>query len=356
MRRLLIVWAGLAVVLAGASVAEAAFPGRNGRIVYSAGGSSIRAGQIEIYSVAPGGGAIRQLTRRPDGFTGSHYVDGHPAFSPDGRSIVFSSNRAGLADLYRMNADGSRQVRLATIPGVETEPSWSRDGKTILFVSRLPGENESIWRMNADGTDRQRLLEPDILAEASPTWSPTTERVAFAWEADLWLANADGSNRVNVTNTGFVELGNLDLWLAEGNPDWSPDGQRLAYSMKNRLEPGDYYGLWTIRPDGKERRRLTDLSVPVTCCGAPAWSPDGSRVAFGTGPGAPFYTYEIGITTVGIGEVSPLPNSVPEGLRIFDLDWQPLPPTTLRDPCVEQRGTIRFTNPQCKRPVGPAGP
>jgi Tol biopolymer transport system component len=348
MRCLVLFCCGLAV-LAGASVAEAAFPGRNGRIVYSAGHSSIRAGLSEIYSVAPSGGSVWQLTRRPATFTGSHYVDQSPSWSPGGRQIVFSSNRDGDFDLYRMNADGSRQTRVATLPGSEAMPSWSRDGRTLLFVRRIPGEEDSIWRMDLDGTNLRRLLEPELLGEANPVWSPTADRVAFSWERDLWLANPDGSGRVNVTNTDFVEAGYQDIWLDEENPNWSPDGQRLVYSMGSAF--GDYYGLWTIRADGKESRRLTDLSIPVTCCSHPAWSPDGTRVAFATGPGGPFYTDAIGITRVGIGDVRIVPGSIRENVRVFDLDWQPAPPGTLTKPCVEQRGTVQYANPRCKREI-----
>jgi dipeptidyl aminopeptidase/acylaminoacyl peptidase len=292
--------------------------------VYSAGNSSIRAGQAEIFSVDPRGGPIQQLTRRPEGFTGTHYLDIDPAWSPDGREIVFSSNRAGGSDLYRMDADGSHEARIASIPGPETEPAWSRDGTRILFVGRSSDALDAVWSMKLDGTDRRRLTQPDVLAEASPSWSPVSERVAFAWEADLWLSDPDGSNQANVTNTGLVELGDQDLWLGEAEPDWSPDGRRLVFSMRNRLG-GDYYGLWTIGSDGRSRRRLTALTEPVTCCGGPAWSPDGDQVAFGTGPDAPFYARELGTTVVGVGEVRVIQDGVPEGMRVFGLDWQPLP-------------------------------
>jgi Tol biopolymer transport system component len=114
-------------------------------IVYS----SSRAGAFntELYRVP----AKRlTFTKGSDGVLGD---DSMPDFSPDGRRIVFTSNRDQQGEVYVMNADGTGQKRLTRRPGDDWAPHFSRDGKRIAFT-QLPG---TIWTMNADGTGLRRL-------------------------------------------------------------------------------------------------------------------------------------------------------------------------------------------------------
>lgn len=90
------------------------------------------------------------FTKGTDGVLGD---DSMPDFSPDGRRIVFTSNRDQQGEIYVMNADGSRQQRLTRRPGDDWQPRFSRDGRQIAFT-QLPG---TIWLMNADGTGLRRL-------------------------------------------------------------------------------------------------------------------------------------------------------------------------------------------------------
>jgi Tol biopolymer transport system component len=122
-------------------------------IVYS----SNRAGFFnpELYAVP----AKRlTFTKGSDGVLGD---DGMPDFSPDGRRIVFTSNRDRQGEIYVMNRDGSGQRRLTRRPGDDFMPSFSRDGTRIAF-SALPG---TVMVMNADGTGLRRLA-----AGTDPDW------------------------------------------------------------------------------------------------------------------------------------------------------------------------------------------
>jgi Tol biopolymer transport system component len=115
------------------------------RIVYS----SIRVSffNAELYQ-AP---AKRlTFTKGSDGVLGD---DGMPDFSPDGRRIVFTSNRDQQGEIYVMNANGTGQKRLTRRPGDDWAPAFSPDGRKIAFT-QLPG---TIWTMNADGTGLRKL-------------------------------------------------------------------------------------------------------------------------------------------------------------------------------------------------------
>jgi Tol biopolymer transport system component len=100
------------------------------------------------------------FTKGSDGVLGD---DGMPDFSPDGRRIVFTSNRDQQGEIYVMNANGTGQKRLTRRPGDDWAPDFSPDGTKIAF-HQLPG---SIWTMNADGTGLRRLT-----LGTDPDWRP----------------------------------------------------------------------------------------------------------------------------------------------------------------------------------------
>ena len=112
------------------------------------------------------------------------YDDMWPAWSPDGRRIVFASTRDGDPEIYVMNADGSRAQRLTSTPGRDAHPSWSPDGKTIAFQSpRLEGHTR-IFLMDADGSN-QRPLTNNRGFCGVPSWSPDGKQIAFQCTDDV---------------------------------------------------------------------------------------------------------------------------------------------------------------------------
>jgi len=161
----------------------------------------------------------RRLTNNPA-------ADTLPAWSPDGPSIAFVSNRDGNDEIYVMNAeDGTNLRNLTNNPAADTFPAWSPDGRFIAFTSWRNG-NAEIYVMNADGSNQRRLTYhsgPDLY----PTWSPDGRFIAFNHSdfdnllfSDIYVINADGTNLRNLTN--------------EPRPyeylSWSPDGRHIAFS------------------------------------------------------------------------------------------------------------------------------
>jgi Tol biopolymer transport system component len=154
--------------------------------------------------------------RRPDGS-----IELDPSWSPDGRRIAFSRSwsRTGI---WLINRDGSGLRQF--VEGQAFDPAWSPDGSMLAFTSPGEGlqtpENRSVHTIRADGTARR----PILIRGANPTWSPDGKKLAFvsvtaARNAEIAIANADGSGRRELTRTA----------AAEAAPAWSPDGRDIAF-------------------------------------------------------------------------------------------------------------------------------
>jgi Tol biopolymer transport system component len=125
-----------------------------------------------------------------------------PAWSPDGGKIAFVSNRTGDDEIYVMDANGRRIVRLTTNPGRDADPAWSPDGRNIAFDSDREGAL-SIFVMDARGANVTRLTESSG-ADASPSWSPDGTRIAFQREigetSHIFVIDVDGSHLRQLTS------------------------------------------------------------------------------------------------------------------------------------------------------------
>jgi Tol biopolymer transport system component len=144
--------------------------------------ASNRSGLFRIYVMDARGGGLRLVGPRRSGGGGSYT----PAWSPDGRRLAFSSSATtpNNAEIYIVNADGSGLRRLTYTQGdVDTLgddswPAWSPDGRRIVFSSNRTGEGE-LWIMNADGSGQTRLAGLPHRDDWAPAWSPDGTRIAF---------------------------------------------------------------------------------------------------------------------------------------------------------------------------------
>ncbi|HNC44889.1 MAG TPA: hypothetical protein PLU80_12035, partial [Acidobacteriota bacterium] len=140
--------------------------------------TSNRTGDPELYLMNVDGSGLRQLTQSPG-------RDAHPAFSPDGRKIVFQSPRANGKDtnVYVMNADGSNVVQLTNLKGFAGVPAYAPNGKTIAFQWRETNDfkDSTRWRiclMNSDGRNL-RIITPGKANDQVPVWSRNGKRWLF---------------------------------------------------------------------------------------------------------------------------------------------------------------------------------
>jgi TolB protein len=219
--------------------------------------------------------------------------DRSPSWSPDGRWIVFESDVESFSDIYRVSRDGSGLTRLTRNAQGNFEPALSPDGTQIAFVSSRDGDPE-LYRMRADGTKQQRLTAFHS-EDWGPRWSPDGKRLAFLSDrggrARIHVVNADGTHLrtlagppPEVAGRGLPSPGDAGAARPapgppgtseeESDPTWSPDGTQLAYITRRA---GTKARIWIVDLAAGDPRPLTDGTHGDE---APAWSPDGRYLAF----------------------------------------------------------------------------
>src|SRR5262245_49802861 len=258
------------------------------------------AGAGEIYLMSPDGANLRRLTDNAAS-------DSFPALSPDGKKIVFDSNRKraegepiNTSDLFVMNTDGTEQTFL--IRG--SSATWSPDSKNIAFHASASGtglpiktdpsaatSDSDIFVANVDdllaGVARPKNLTNSPKAiDDDADWSPDGRRIVFTSHpvtddpqrsnlAEIYVINVDGTGLTRLTFNAEEERG----------PSWSPDGSRIVYTC--RIGGGtSVFEICTMNADGSDRRRLTDNTM---FDGTPTFSPDGQHILFlrTVAPGTP---------------------------------------------------------------------
>ena len=229
---------------------------REGTILYASTKKNVR--NWDLFTIKADGSDRRQLTDTRD-------FEQHPSWSADGEKILFTRGDVMTnIDIYTMDADGSNVARLTEHPERDQRGAFSPDGKTVAFVSQRDGD-VAVWLIDADGANPRKLVKG-----REPSFSPDGRRVVFTSSAfhdndEIYLIDLDGSNRVRLTDNRRK----FD-WFAA----WSPRGDRLAYNS----EAFGGQELMIMRTDGKAQTRIT--IAEKTYEQEPAWSPDGKALAY----------------------------------------------------------------------------
>lgn len=234
---------------------------RNGRIAFARDFPDL--GASYIYSVTPSGKGLKRLTEE-----GS---DWGPEWSPDGTKIIYDGKWEGDEHLhiYIMDADGSNEQRLTDSPWDESSGAWSPDGEWIVFTSARDDEHHSlneVYKMRPNGTEVTRLTN-NMKQEYIPGWSPNSKRIVYYSDDKVRVMNADGSRKRTVSGSQITS-----------SPDWRPTGGRIVYAAFDYTHEEQFQeDLWTVRPDGTKKRRLTRRKGADQ---SPSWSPNGEKIAY----------------------------------------------------------------------------
>jgi Tol biopolymer transport system component len=263
---------------------------------WSPGGESVfYAGVVEprdseLFSIAPQGGDLRQLTR-------DNLDDVDPAWSPDGRRIAFARSVIDFAayptSLWVMDAGGSHLRRL-TKPGGPpyAAPSWAPDNDHIVFVRYRRGPRGYYLEIAVVDTRTGRIRSL-VSGGTDPAWSPDGRLIAFVQSAQLRTIRPDGSGERTLFTSPPLR-GSIVPGLYR--PSWSPDGRSIAVTRLWYGKLSAFYEdqLIVSRATGKSRRLpCNPPSTPPTVGGTQSvyghstdrlvWSPDGTALAGSSG-------------------------------------------------------------------------
>lgn len=223
--------------------------------------TSIRTGNTEVFWINPATGDAFNITKAPAS------EERYPVWSPDGKQVVFTSNRAGTYNLYIANADGSqvRQLTNQPPPTVFYFPSWTADGRQIWFSLADDSKGKAvIGYVTPDGKTYK-----EVANGRDGAISPDGKTIAFTKKVGkgfcLFTMDANGQN-VRQCSQHEDEIGAVA-------PTWSFDGRQILYSD----QVGDALELFIYERATQQSRQLTALGM-ISSSGA--WSPDGAWVTF----------------------------------------------------------------------------
>jgi Tol biopolymer transport system component len=217
----------------------------------------------DLYLVPVMGGEPRRLTFDDMQIHGL-------AWTPDGREIVFSSNRGGSRCLWKIPASGGTPERLAVGGDNADRSSIARQGHRLAYAQ--DSHRTNIYRIELPGATGRTALPTKLIASTRKQGGPqvSSDGKSIAFESDrsgspeIWMCDSEGLNPIQLTTFGGPEV---------GAPRWSPDGKLLAFDSHTK----GYADIYVLNVEGGLPRRLTTESFMDV---APSWSRDGRWIYF----------------------------------------------------------------------------
>jgi len=205
--------------------------------------------------------------------------------------ILFTSIKNGTRHIFMINPDGSGLTQLTMGKSSSYDPTWSPNGDRIAFVLATLGSVNGfpIFLMNADGSNLQLLpIDPGpgwpLYFGSAPDWSPDGEKIAYQHE----LGPETGKFGIFVADLINEKLQQLaadyaNFSITYGSPAWSPDGSKIAFLSNQDYAPNDFLRreIYVTNADGSNIQKLTDVGFVYEF----AWNPNGKRIAFVTNKG-----------------------------------------------------------------------
>lgn len=287
-----------------ATPALAAFPGANGNVAFARSGkliSQASSGREKTLVSATGASA--------------------PSYSPNGKKIVYQANTViggspipSSFTVWIANADGSGKKKLAQVDGVAPEPSFSANGKLVIYTNYddNPMGDRRLFTVGIDGKGRKEFAPTVGGSMQEASWAPKGGKVAYVggpsgttaklrtisttgakssvkeiapslsdtFESPDWApngrtlvfvnwdttANNKRVYRVNADRSGLKKLADFGADMGASEPVWAPNGKKVAFDKQN-YRAGSFLGVWTMNPDGSGKKQFDKNGFD------PAWQP-----------------------------------------------------------------------------------
>jgi Tol biopolymer transport system component len=238
----------------------------------------------DVFVMDADGVNVRQLTAEVDGSSSSQ-----PAWSPDGRRIVYvrgpsrasavvAATPLAFGELVVMDAEGGKTTRL-TRAEPDAAPAWSPDGREVVFVRghdlNKPSGDMDLFIVDVAGGTLRRLTRTPRSLETAPVWSPDGSRIAFArsssfsaytGKAVIFVINRDGSGESLLLEHKLYSETSYGL-------SWSPDGRSIAFETGEL----DCTVVATAQIATGQVRRLTSCTGPFRASVGPSWQPQAAQ-------------------------------------------------------------------------------
>ena len=215
-----------------------------------------------------------------------HAIDGpgnnsYARFSPDGRQIAFSSDREGQRDIYIADWDGSNQRRLTDDKLAEDNPSWTHDGRQVVYYVSDKDEVANLFSKAVSGDEAAQQITAVAGRNVTPDVAPDGSRIAFStnrfwpgWDICLWSSKSKSET---------CPLGGAKAYC---RPQWSHSGKYLAYSQGS----GEAVDIGTLEVETGVRRAVTELARAEYDA---TWSNDDKYLIFASDVGDEIYNLRV---------------------------------------------------------------
>ncbi|MBP8303452.1 MAG: PD40 domain-containing protein [Phycisphaerae bacterium] len=239
----------------------------------------------EVIERSPNVKSVTRITENED----PGLVLGQPVVSPTEDVLVYpqltlkwSATQAGegveihlktQSSLYKQTIGSSAKTRITFGTRADLDPAFSADGKSIVFSGNRTGPLPTLWRINLTGAGGITKLSATATEDYAPCVGPENQAIVYN-------CNPPGADEPQIWVMGYNGL--LPTQLREGlHPQVSPDGQRILFTRPDR--EGKRRQLWTMSIDGFEETQVTNNTAYDVLHGR--WSPDGKRVAYASNEG-----------------------------------------------------------------------